>query len=108
MTTTRTLFAAAALATSALFSTGAFAQEATPDTWTQLSAGQSRAAVLADVAMARSTGLDQAWDEGFIESLQTSADRAAVRQQTLQAIRSGELKAINAEVASLGLGANAG
>ncbi len=107
MTTTRKLFVTATLSATALFSAGAFAQEATPDTWTNVPASQTRAAVVADLAAARDTGLDQAWDEGYIESVQASAPRADVRNRTLQAIRSGELKAINAEVAGLRTAADA-
>lgn len=102
MTHTRQLLATAALATSALFSTGAFAQEANPDTWTAVHSSQTRAAVVADLATARDAGLAQVMTEGYIEPLRASTvQRAEVRQQTLQAIRSGEVKAINAEVAGL-------
>ena len=102
MTTTRHLLATAALAATTLFSAGAFAQEATPDTWMALSGNQTRAAVVADLAAARQSGLAQMQAEGYIEPVGASAvQRADVRQETLQAIRSGELKAINAEVAGL-------
>ena len=102
MTTTRHLLATAALAATTLFSAGAFAQEATPDTWTSVSSNQTRAAVVADLAGARQNGLAQMQAEGYIEPVRASAvQRADVRQATLQAIRSGELKAINAEVAGL-------
>ena len=102
MTTTRHLLATAALAATTLFSAGAFAQEATPDGWTSVSSNQTRAAVVADLAAARQSGLAQMQAEGYIEPVRSSSvQRADVRQQTLQAIRSGELKAINAEVAGL-------
>lgn len=102
MTTTRHLLATAALAATTLFSAGAFAQEATPDNWTSVSSNQTRAAVVADLAGARQSGLAQMQAEGYIEPVRASAvQRADVRQATLQAIRSGELKAINAEVAGL-------
>jgi hypothetical protein len=108
MTTTRQLLAAAALSATTLFSAGAFAQEATPDTWTAVSSSQTRAAVLADLAAARQTGQNQAWTRGYIEPVQSSVPRAEVRAETLQAIRSGEAKAINAEVATLGIASNEG
>ena len=97
MTTTKTLIAATAIA---LLSTGAaFAQEATSDAWMQ-SAQRSttRADVSADLAAARQSGLTKAWSAGYMEPLRNSALRAEVRTQTLQAIASGELKAINATV----------
>jgi uncharacterized protein YdbL (DUF1318 family) len=104
MNTTRHLVAASAIA---LLATGtAFAQEATPDTWTTVHGSQSRAAVVADLATARQAGLPGIWTEGYIEPVRTSAvQRADVRQQTLLAIRSGEMRAINAEVASVPLAA---
>lgn len=100
MNLTQTLIAASAIA---LLGTGAaLAQEATPDTWTAVSSSQTRASVLADLTAARQAGLVQASSEGYIEPVRASTvQRATVRQQTLQAIRSGEVKAINAEVAGL-------
>ena len=110
MTTTRTLLATATLAAASLLSTGAaFAQEATPDTWMQTSASSlSRAAVRADAVAARNNNLDQVWTEGYIGSVMSTTPRAEVRAQTLQAIRSGEVKAINAEAFSLLPGAALG
>ena len=98
MTTTRQLLATATLAATALFSAGAFAQEATPDTWTAVSASQTRAAVVADLATARQTGLTKAWSAGYMEPLRNPALRAEVKAQTVQAIESGELRTINAVV----------
>ena len=99
MNQTRQLIATATLAASALFSAGAFAQEATPDTWTAVHSSQTRAAVVADLAVA---GQANVWTEGYIEPVRASTVlRADVRQLTLQAIRSGEVKAINAEVAGV-------
>ena len=107
MTHTRQLLATATLAASALFSAGAFAQEATPDTWTAVHSSQTRAAVVADLAAARS--VSPMHTEGYIEPLRASTvQRAGVRQQTLQAIRSGEVKAINAEVAAMPVARSAG
>ena len=102
MTHTRQLLATATLAASALFSAGAFAQEATSDAWTAVQGSQTRAAVVADLAAARHAGQAKVWTEGYIEPARASnVQRADVRQQTLQAIRSGEVKAINAEVAGM-------
>ncbi len=99
MNITKTLIAASAIA---LLSAGAFAQEATPDTWTAVSSSQTRAAVAADLVAARQAGLVQVSSEGYIEPAPVSTvQRATVRQLTLQAIRNGEIKAINAEVAGL-------
>ncbi len=100
MTITRQLIAASAIA---LLGTGtAFAQEATPDTWTAVHSSQTRAAVVADLAAARQGGQATVWTEGYIEPVRANAvQRADVRQLTLQAIRSGEVKAINAEVAGV-------
>ena len=100
MNATQSLIVAIALTAAAAGS--AFAQEATPDTWTAVSSNQTRATVLADLAAARRAGLIQVSSEGYIEPVHASdVQRTTVRQQTLQAIRSGEIKAINAEVAGL-------
>ena len=100
MTTIRHFLAASAIA---LLGTGtAFAQEATPDTWTAVHGNQTRAAVVAELAAARNAGQLRVSTEGYIEPVQASTvQRADVRQATLQAIRSGEVKAINAEVAGV-------
>ena len=86
----------------ALLSAGsAFAQEATPDTWLQtVHSSKSRADVSAELAAARKSGLTRAWSAGYMEPLRSSALRTDVRAQTVQAIQSSELKAINAEVYS--------
>ena len=52
----------------------------------------------ADLAAARKSGLTKSWSAGYMEPLRSSALRAEVQARTLQAIQSGELKAINAEV----------
>ena len=99
MTNTRQFLAASALA---LLGTGAaFAQEATPDTWLQAAKlTQSRADVSADLAAARKSGLTKSWSAGYMERLGSTAARADVKAQTVKAIRSGEVKAINAEAVS--------
>ena len=98
MNTTRHLVAASAIA---LLATGtAFAQEATPDTWQQVQSVKSRADVSAELFAARKSGLTRSWSAGYMEPVRTQALRAEVRAHTLQAIDSGEAKAINAEVYS--------
>ena len=89
MTTTRQLLVTTALAAGTLFSAGAFAQEATPDSWLQsVQSTKSRADVNAELAAARQSGLTKAWSAGYIEPVRHSALRAEVRAQTLQAIAS--------------------
>ena len=96
MSFTKQLIAASAFA---LLGTGAFAQEATPDTWLQAAQStKTRAEVSAELAAARASGLTKAWSAGYMEPVRSHALRAEVRARTLQAIQSGELKAINAEV----------
>lgn len=101
-TTTRQLLTVAAIAAASLLSAGAaFAQEATPDTWLATAQStKSRADVSADLFAARKSGLTKSWSAGYMEPVRTHALRAEVKASTLQAIRTGELKAINAEVYS--------
>ncbi len=89
-----------AASTIALLSTGAaFAQEATPDTWLQAAqATKSRAEVSTELTAARASGLTKAWSAGYMEPVRSHALRAEVKAATVQAIHTGELKAINAEV----------
>lgn len=96
MNATQSLIAAIALTAAAAGS--AFAQEATSDAWQQVQSSKSRAEVSAELSAARQTGLTMAWTQGYIEPVRSSALRAEVQSRTLQAIQSGELKAINAEV----------
>ena len=99
MTHTRQLLTIAAIAAASLLSAGAaLAQEATPDTWMQVQSTKSRADVSAELFAARQSGLTKAWSAGYMEPVRNSALRAEVRARTLQAIQSGELNAINAEV----------
>ena len=101
MTTTRQVLAIAAVAAASLFSAGAaLAQEATPDTWLQVQSTKSRADVSAELFAARQSGLTKAWSAGYMEPVRSHALRAEVRANTLQAIHTGEVKAINAEVYS--------
>ncbi len=101
MTRTRQLLTVAAIAAASLLSAGAaLAQEATPDTWLQVQSTKSRAAVSTELVAARQSGLTKAWSAGYMEPVRHSALRAEVRANTLQAIASGEVRAINAEVYS--------
>ena len=99
MTHTRQLLTIAAIAAASLLSAGAaLAQEATPDTWLQVQSTKSRADVSTELFAARKSGLTKAWSAGYMEPVRSHALRAEVKAQTAQAIQSGELKAINAEV----------
>ena len=101
MTHTRQLLTIAAIAAASLLSAGAaLAQEATPDTWMQVQSTKSRADVSAELFAARQSGLTKAWSAGYMEPVRSHALRAEVRANTLQAIASGEVRAINAEVYS--------
>ena len=97
MSFTKQLLAASAIA---LLGTGtAFAQEATPDSWLQsVHSSKTRAEVSAELKSARASGLTRSWSAGYMEPVRSQALRAEVKAQTAQAIQSGELKAINAEV----------
>jgi len=91
----------AAIALTAAAAGSAFAQEATPDSWLQgVQSTKSRTQVSAELAAARQSGVVHAWNQGYIEPARSSALRATVKASTLQAIQSGELRAINAEVYS--------
>ena len=88
-----------AVALTAAAAGSAMAQEATPDSWLQnLQSTKSRADVSAELTAARQSGLTKAWSAGYMEPVRNPALRAEVQARTLQAIRSGELKAINSEV----------
>lgn len=96
---TRQRLASVAIAAVAAFSgTAAFAQEATSDAWMSAASTQSRADVLTALQKARADGSIRFSRAGFIESLQSSKSREAVKAETLAARRSGELEHINAEV----------
>jgi hypothetical protein len=103
MNQTRQRFTIAAMAAASLFSAGAaFAQEATSDAWMQTAGTKSRADVSAELVAARQSGLTKAWSAGYMEPVRSPALRAEVQARTLQAIQSGELKAINSEVYGYG------
>ena len=102
MTFNKSLITVVTIAATALLSAGTvFAQEATPDTWmnTGLS-GKTRAEVNTELAAARQSGLTKSWSAGYIEPVHSHLLRAQVKASTQQAINSGEVKAINAEVYS--------
>jgi hypothetical protein len=92
--TTR-IVAAAALSLAAAGS--ALAQEATSDNWTQINASQSRAEVAAQASQALRAGHQH---EAYQLTLATKTDsglsRDAVRAETRDALRSGEIARINA------------
>ena len=102
MTFNKSLITVAAIAAAAVLSTGSvLAQEATPDTWMNAGiSGKSRAEVSTELAAARKSGLTKSWSAGYIEPVQSRLMRAQVKSSTQQAIVSGEVKAINAEVYS--------
>ena len=101
MNQTRQRFTIAAMAAASLLSAGAaFAQEATSDAWMQAASTKSRADVSAELVAARQSGLTKSWSAGYMEPVRSHALRATVRASTLQAMQSGELAAINAEVYS--------
>lgn len=102
MSFNKSLITIAAVAATALLSAGSvFAQEATPDTWMSAGlSGKSRTEVSTELAAARKSGLTRSWSAGYIEPVQTRLLRDQVRASTQQAINSGEVKAINAEVYS--------
>lgn len=100
--TTKQVFAVVAIAAASLLSAGTvFAQEATPDNWTSSATSSlSRAEVQAELTSARRGGQADVFSTGYLEPSHTKALRAEVRADTLQAIASGELEAINARVHS--------
>jgi hypothetical protein len=86
-----------AVAILAVFGTAAIAQEATPDTWMNVSAEKSRAQVQAELAQARADGTIKATSVGYLPRLQSTKTREQVRAELLAARESGEYAAINAE-----------
>lgn len=102
MSVNKSLVTIATIAAAALFSAGSvFAQEASSDSWMRAGlGGKTRAEVSTELAAARQSGLSRAWSAGYFEPVSTRLLRAQVKASTQQAIASGELKAINAEVYS--------
>ena len=91
MNTPRTLIAASLVSLSALFAaTGAVAQEATPDNWTQSVSTLSRAEVRADAAAALRAGLIES-GEATRWNVPTAAvnTRAQVRAEAVAALQLG-------------------
>lgn len=101
--TTRSIAAVAAIAAAALLSAGSvMAQEATPDTWlAQSQATKTRAEVAAELKTARANGTIRAWSAGYIEPNRSQEARATVKAETVRALRTGEVAAINAEAPAL-------
>jgi len=81
----------------AAFGSAAFAQEATPDTWTQVPSTASAAQVRADLVQARKDGTIKFGGAGYMEKLASAKSRDALRAEVESARRSGELDAIDAE-----------
>lgn len=84
---------------SSFVATGAFAQEATPDTWTQTGATKTRAQVLAELDQARQDGSIRSGSIGydFVAAATPSRSREEVRAELAHARSSGELAAVNDE-----------
>ncbi len=99
-TLSKQVLAVTAIAAAGVLSAGAaFAQEATPDTWMQNADGnKTRAEVITELSAARQSGLTEAWSDGYLAPADSQRVRAEVRAQTLRAIASGEVQAINARV----------
>lgn len=92
----RTLIALATFAVAA--SAGnAFAQEATPDGWSDVVSTKTRAQVMAELKQARADGSIKAGGAGYLNPIVSQKSRADVRGEVLAAARSGELARIDAE-----------
>ena len=101
MTFDQSLITVAAFTAALLNTTSVFAQEATPDTWVNAGlSGKRRAEVSTELAAARKSGLSKSGSAGYIEPVQSRLMHAQVETSSQQAIVSGEVKAINAEVYS--------
>lgn len=98
MNTRQRLASAAIAAVAAFAGTAAFAQEATSDAWMNAASTKTRAEVHAELQQARADGSIRFSRAGYIETLQSTKSRDAVKAETLAARRSGELAHINAEV----------
>ena len=81
----------------AAFGSTAFAQEATPDTWTQVQSTQSVEQVRAELAQARKDGTIKFGGAAYMEKLASVKSRDALRAEVEAARRTGELDAIDAE-----------
>jgi hypothetical protein len=91
----------------AVVGAAAVAQEATPDTWTQVAPSKSFAQVRAELAQARQDGTIKAWSAGYIEKVAASKSREEVRAELSEARASGELAAIGGEAHTFAPGAHA-
>lgn len=96
---TRQRFASLAIAAVAAFAgTTAFAQEATSDAWMNVTSIKTTAQVQAELQQARADGSIRFSRAGYIETLQSTKSREAVKTETLAARSTGELSHINGEV----------
>jgi hypothetical protein len=86
-----------AAATLALIAVSATAQEATPDTWTQVPAVKSVQQVRSELTQARKDGTIKFGSAGYMEKLPSAKSREQVRDEVIGARYSGELRAIGAE-----------
>ena len=93
---TRQLIAAAAALT-ALFGAAvpAMAQEASSDSWMNVRSTLSRAEVQAQLQAARADGSMAVFKGSYLPSVVRSANRDAVRAETLRAIADGTVAALN-------------
>jgi hypothetical protein len=99
---TTTTFACAVLAMALLGSGAAQAQEATPDTWMQITTSKSHQQVREELVKARKDGTTRAWSAGYMEPSPVSRTRAQVQAETIAARNSGELQELNAEAYAFG------
>jgi hypothetical protein len=83
---------------------GAFAQEATPDTWMNAGVSNSRAQVQQELDQARKDGSLHYTSEGyhFAAMFPSTKSREQVRAELSDARLSGEYGALNAEVHAFG------
>jgi hypothetical protein len=93
----KSLLSLATLSIALIGSGAAFAQEATPDTWTQVAGNKSRVEVNAELQQARANGSILAGERGYIEPARSVASRAPVNAEAVAALRSGEAEVINAQ-----------
>jgi hypothetical protein len=85
-----------AIALTALGTT-AFAQEATPDTWTQAQSTKSVEQVRAELVQARKDGTIKFGGAGYMEKVTSAKSRDQLRAEVDAARRNGELGSIGAE-----------
>ena len=96
MKTTRQLIVILA---GAIVGAGAFAQEATPDTWMKVASSTSHDAVSMESGQARIDASSEAYD--FAAHAASGKTRGQVRAELLEAKASGEFDELNAEARSI-------